>query len=515
MEVTTYVEKSLTSEMSGNIIDLCPVGALTSKPYAYKARPWELRKTESIDVLDAVGSNIRIDSRGKEVVRILPRLNEEINEEWISDKTRFAYDGLKLQRLDRPYAKKDGKLQPFSWDEAYRIVADKIKDTNADEMAAIAGDLADCESMYALKTFMHKRGVNNLDCRQDGMKIGGDGRASYLFNTAIEGIEKADLCLLVGTNPRREAAIINSRIRKANVNNGLKIASIGGCSSFTYEVEKLGNSPKDLQAIYDGKSDFCKKLKEAKNPMIIVGSGALCRDDAEHIMYLATSIAEKYNMIREDWNGFNVLHKAASRVGGLDVEFLPIKEGKPINEILDGCENGGIKFVYLLGADEIEMSKLGDAFVVYQGHHGDAAAHRADVILPATAYTEKSATYVNTEGRVQQTVAAISPLGEAKEDWVIIRELSFASGISLDFATIDELRESMEKAHPVLSGDVADKKWQIAGKKGQVSDEPFRNSVANFYMTDPISRASKTMAECSAEINKGCGCKGKADKEAA
>ncbi|MDA0780828.1 MAG: NADH-quinone oxidoreductase subunit NuoG [Rickettsiales bacterium] len=517
MEVTTYVEKSLTSEMSGNIIDLCPVGALTSKPYAFKARPWELNKTESIDVLDAVGSNIRVDSRGKEVVRILPRLNEDINEEWISDKTRFAYDGLKVQRLDKPYVRVDGKLKPASWNEAYKVISDKMRDISSNSIAAIAGDLADCESMYALKKLMTKRGVNNIDCRQDGMEIGNEGRSSYIFNTTIQGIENADLCLLVGTNPRREAAIINSRIRKANVNNGLKIASIGGCSSFTYPVEKLGNSPKDLQAIADGKSDFCKTLEAAKNPMIIIGSSALCRDDAEHIMYLVSSIAVKYNMVREDWNGFNVLHKAASRVGGLDMGFLPSGEGVPTKKILKECEENKIEFLYLLGADEIDMSKLGKAFVVYQGHHGDSGAHRADVILPGAAYTEKSGTYVNTEGRVQRTSPAIYPLGEAKEDWLIIKELAMASGISLNFNNIDELRESLERNYPVFANeDIVSEKWNNVGKKGVSSDEPFRNSVKNFYMSDPISRASKTMAACSSEINKGCGCKGKSEeKEAA
>jgi NADH-quinone oxidoreductase subunit G len=516
MEVSTYVEKSLTSEMSGNIIDLCPVGALTSKPYAFKARPWELRKTESIDVLDAVGSNIRVDSRGKEVVRILPRLNEEINEEWISDKTRFSYDGLKVQRLDIPYIKVDGKLKPTSFNEAYKVIADKLKVTDADNIAAIAGDMADCESMYALKQFMKKSGVNNIDCRQDGMEIGAEGRASYLFNTTIQGIEKADLCLLVGTNPRREAAIINSRIRKANVNNGLEVASIGGCANFTYPVEKLGSSVKDLQSIADGKSKFSKKLKEAKNPMIIIGAGALCRDDANHIMHLANSIVSKYNMVREDWNGFNVLHNAASRVGGLDMEFLPSGNGMSTKQILSGCKQGKIEMLYLLGADEIDMSELGKTFVVYQGHHGDAGAHRADVILPGAAYTEKSATYVNTEGRVQKTAPAIFPIGQAKEDWLIIKDLALASGISLNYSNIKELRQDLQVKYPTFAkSDIVREKWIGFGKKDKHIDEPFRNSIKNFYMTDPVSRASKTMAACSSEINKGCGCKGKTDEQEA
>ena len=414
--------------------------------------------------------------------------------------------------MDKPYIRKGGKLKPASWNEAYKVISDKMKDISSKNIAAIVGDLVDCESMYALKNFMAKRGVNNIDCRQDGMQIGREGRSSYIFNTTIQGIESADLCLLIGTNPRREAAIINSRIRKANVNNGLEVASIGGCASFTYPVEKLGNDVKTLQSIVDGKSDFCKKLENAKNPMIVIGSGALCSEDADHIMYLVSSIVAKYGVVKDGWNGFNVLHNAASRVGGLDMEFLPSSDGKATKQILEDCEKNNIEFLYLLGADEIDMSKLGDSFVVYQGHHGDAGAHRADVILPGAAYTEKSGTYVNTEGRVQRTSPAIYPLGEAKEDWLIIKELAMAAGISVNYSSLAELRESLEKDYPVFaSSEIVAEEWQSVGKKGKASNVTFKNQIKNFYMNDPISRASKIMADCSSEIHKGCGCKSKSD----
>jgi NADH-quinone oxidoreductase subunit G len=514
MEITTYVEKSLTSELSGNIIDLCPVGALTSNPYSFKARPWELRKTETIDVLDAVGSNIRVDSRGLEVMRILPRLNEDINEEWISDKTRFAYDGLKLQRLDQPYVRQNGKLAPASWSEAYKAIAEKLKDTKSSAVAAIAGDLADAEAMFALKNLMEKLGTTNIDCRQDGAKIGNDVRTSYLFNTTIAGIENADACLLIGTNPRWEAPIINARIRKTYLKNKMPIGLVGIDGDFTYPVTHLSDDAKVLETILSGKSEFSAILKNAKNPMVIVGAGALTRDDAEQILFLSSEICNKYNAVRPDWNGFNVLQKAASRVGGLDLGFVPGKGGLATEEILNACTKGEMEVVYLLGADEIDMARLGKAFVIYQGHHGDAGAHRADVILPGAAYTEKSATYINTEGRAQQTNIAVFPLGEAKEDWLIIKELSDSIRKSLPYEGLSDLRVAMKKSVPHwILDEVVPAKWDSFGKKGTLSSEKFKKSVENFYMTDPISRASKTMAECTSVIG-GQSCK-KSPKEAA
>jgi NADH-quinone oxidoreductase subunit G len=505
MEISTYVEKSLTSELSGNIIDLCPVGALTSKPYAFKARPWELRKIETIDVLDAVGSNIRVDARGREVMRILPRLNEDVNEEWISDKTRFAYDGLKLQRLDKPYIKKDGKLVPCSWNEAYKAIATRLENVKGEDIAAIAGDLADCESMFALKNLLEKLGSRNIDCRQDGMKTGTDTRASYLFNTTIAGIEKADVCLIIGSNPRWDAPIINARIRKATLQGKLKVAVIGQGDDYTYPVQVLGNELSILDEILAGKSAYSETLKNATNPMIIIGSSVLTRDDAEQILNAGYQIAVKFGLVKDDWNGFNVLHKVASRVGGLDLGFVPGKDGMDTAAIIEACGKGDVEVLYLLGADEIDMSKLGKAFVIYQGHHGDAGAHRADIILPGAAYTEKNATYVNTEGRVQQTTLAVFPVGEAKEDWLIINELSEALHKKLDYQSLGDIRTKMAKEVSHFAHDgVTAAAWNSFGKKGALGKEKLQNCARNFYMTDPISRASKIMADCTSAIASPC-----------
>lgn len=500
MEITTYVEKSLTSELSANIIDLCPVGALTSKPYAFKARPWELRKTESVDVMDAVGSNIRVDARGREVMRILPRLNEDVNEEWISDKTRYACDGLKMQRLDRPYVRKNGKLVAVPWEEALRTVAEKLHDLPGDKIAAIAGDQADCESMYALKEMMTKLGSPHIDCRQDGMKTGYNPRVSYLFNTTIAGIDRADFCLLIGTNPRVEAPIINARLRKAYLNNRMQVALVGEAVDLTYPAAHLGNDPKILEEIANGRHPVCEQLKAAKNPMVIIGSAALRRSDAEHLLFTASGIAEKYNAIREDWNGFNVLHHAASRVGGLDIGFLPAREGLDTDGILKACGKGEISVLYLLAADELDMSALGNTFVIYQGHHGDAGAHRADVILPGAAYTEKNATYVNTEGRVQHTTPAVFAPGDAREDWRILHDICDVMRRALPYSTLAALREYMVESCPVLAQEIQPSRWEAFGRKSKFSTEPFEQCIKNFYMTDPISRASKTMAQCVKDI---------------
>ncbi len=502
MEVTNYVSRVLTSEMSGNIIDLCPVGALTSKPYEFTARPWELRKTESIDAMDAVGSSIRVDARGAEVMRILPRLNEDVNEEWISDKSRFACDGLKRQRLDRPYIRRNGKLQPATWGEALTAVAWKLRGTSPERIAALSGDLADAESQYALKELLSGMGVKNLDCRQDGAKVDPAVRASYLFNSTIAGIDQADVILLVGTDPRREAPIINSRIRRRYLTGALTVASIGPMASPTYGVVSLGMSPSVLQALVDGQGDFAARLKAAKNPMIVLGMGALACADGAAILALARQLAESCNAVREDWNGFNVLHTAAGRVGGLDAGFVPGEGGLDRDGILAQAQAGGIEVVYLLGADEIDMTRLGKAFVVYQGHHGDAGAHRADVILPGAAYTEKDAIYVNTEGRVQLARRAVQPPGEAREDWAIVRALSEVLNRKLPFDTLAQLRSKLVAANPVFAGidRVRPAAWGAFGAAGAVADRPFVQTIDNFYMTDPISRSSPTMARCTAEI---------------
>lgn len=500
MEITTYVDKAVASELSGNLVDVCPVGALTSAPYAFTARPWELRKTESVDVFDAVGSNIRIDVRGGEVLRVLPRLNEDVNEEWISDKTRYAIDGLKRQRLDRPYVRKGGKLQPATWEEAFQTIAAKLSGLDGSKIAAVAGDQVDVETLVAYKDLLTALGSANLESRQDGAAFDASVRAGYLFNTGIAGIEQADAILLIGTNPRKEGAIVNARIRKRFLQGGVKIGVIGEKADLTYEYEHIGADGAALLQIANGSHPFVEVLKNAKNPMLIVGSGALARTDGAAIQTVARNIAVDNNMVRDDWNGFNVLHAAASRVGALDVGFLPGQGGKDLGAILSGAQSGAIAAVFLLAADEIDVAKLGSAFVVYQGHHGDKGAARADVILPGSAYTEKNATFVNTEGRPQLTRLAVFPPGEAKEDWKIVRALSGVLGKTLSYDSLAQLRARIAREWPHLSavGDVTSAAWGAFGAAAPVNEaQAFVSAVANFYMTDPISRASATMARCT------------------
>ncbi len=499
MEITTYVERALGSELSANIVDLCPVGALTAKPYAFVARPWELRKTESVDVLDAVGSNIRIDSRGAQVLRVLPRLHEDINEEWIADKTRFAHDGLVRRRLDRPYIRRAGRLVEAEWPEALDLVAARLRSVPGERIAAISGDLCDAESMYALKELLHGLGVANLDCRQDGAKLDGGNRASYLFNTTIAGIERADACLLVGANPRWEAPLINARLRKRHLQGGFRVATIGPTFDLGFPVEMLGNGGALLNAMVRGEHSWAKVLLGAKAPMIVLGQGALARSDGARILGAGRAIAEGFSMVRPDWNGFNVLHRAAARVAGLDLGFLPGPGGKAVAAMLEGCRSGAVEVLYLLGADEIDLKDIGSAFVIYQGHHGDRGAARADVVLPGAAYTEKDATYVNTEGRVQLARRAVFPPGEAREDWTILRALSGALGRPLPFDSLPALRERMRAAHPVLAhiDQIVPAEWGNFGAIGTVGSASFHYPIGDFYRTDPISRASPTMAQCS------------------
>ncbi|MEH6753982.1 MAG: NADH-quinone oxidoreductase subunit NuoG [Alphaproteobacteria bacterium] len=500
-EITTYLEKSLDSELSANVIDLCPVGALTSKPYAFVSRPWELAKTESIDVLDAVGAAIRVDARQTEVLRVLPRLNEDVNEEWLADKSRYACDGLMRQRLDRPYLRENGKLREASWDEAFGAIAAKVKGTSADRVAAIAGDLCDTESMFALQQMMGALGSANIDCRQDGAKIAGP-RGSYVMNTGIAALENADAILLVGTNPRWEAPLVNTRLRKAWLHGGARVGVVGPQTDLSYATEYLGAGPETLSAIADGSHEFASVLKDAERPVVIVGMGALARDDGDAVLGTVRKLVESCNVVRDDWNGFNVLHTAAARVGGLDLGFVPGEGGRSTNAILDGAAAGEVDVVYLLGADEIDTAKLEKAFVVYQGHHGDAGAHCADVILPGLAYTEKNGTYVNTEGRVQLARQAVQPPGDAREDWSIIRALSDVLDAGLDYATLGDVRTAMSAANPVFDQvDVASiAEWGAFGSDGAMNAAPFESPVTNYYMTDPISRASETMAECTREF---------------
>jgi NADH-quinone oxidoreductase subunit G len=499
MEIGTYIERALGSELSANIIDLCPVGALTSKPYAFVARPWELRKTESVDVFDAIGSNIRIDSRGSQVLRVLPRLNEAVNEEWIPDKARFAIDGLTHQRLDRPYIRRDGQLREADWRQALDLVVDRLKAVPGERIAAIAGDLCDAESMFALKELLTEFGAANLDCRQDGAKLDPRCRAGYLFNTTVAGIENADACLLIGTNPRWEAPLVNARLRKRFLRGGFHIAAIGPTLDLTFPVEILGQGGESLSELASGSHPWAARLREANHPMLMLGQGALTRRDGARVLAMASKIAESYGLRRDEWNGFNVLHHAAARVGGLDLGFVPGPGGRDVGEILAGCRSGDVELLYLLGADEIDTNDLGGAFVIYQGHHGDRGAARADVVLPGAAYTEKDGSYVTTEGRVQLAHRAVFPPGEAREDWKILRALSGALGHPLPFDTLSELRHRMWQAHPILAetDHVVRAPWGAFGEPGPIDPTPFAYPISDYYLTDPISRASHTMAHCS------------------
>ncbi|MCX5571090.1 NADH-quinone oxidoreductase subunit NuoG [Kaistia nematophila] len=503
-EITTYLEKALSSELQGNVIDLCPVGALTSRPFAFTARPWELAKTESIDVMDAVGSNIRVDTRGREVMRVLPRLNEAVNEEWISDKTRFIWDGLRTQRLDRPYLRVDGRLKPASWAEAFAAIVDRVNATSASKIGAIAGDLAAVEELYALKALIGSLGSANLDARQDGAKLDPAlGRASYVFNPTIAGIEQADVILIVGANPRKEASVLNARIRKRWRAGNVRIGVVGEHVDLTYPHDYLGAGPETLAEIAAGKGSFGEALAAAKRPIVIVGQGALARDDGKAVLATAAAIATAPGR-DEGWNGLGILHTAASRVGALDVGFVPAEGGLDVAGMVAAAGQGALDVLFLLGADEIDTSALGSAFVVYIGTHGDAGAHRADVILPAAAYTEKSGTFVNTEGRVQIANRAGFPPGDAREDWAILRALSDVLGHRLPFDSLGELRKALYAAHPhlaaidtVRAGDLADVA-ALASAGGSLGWAAFANPISDFYLTNPIARASAIMAECSA-----------------
>ena len=494
MEITTYLETSLGSELQANIADLCPVGALLPKPYPFKARPWELTKTESIDVMDALGSAIRVDSRGKEVVRILPRVNDAVNEEWISDKTRHMADGLKSQRLDRPYLRKNGKLVPVAWGEAFAAIAAKIKGTSLDRIGAIAGDLSAVEEMFALQQLLGTLGVKNLDCRQDGTALHPRfGRASYLFNPTVAGIEQADSLWIIGANPRRESPVLNARIRKRWRMGNFPINLVGEHADLTYPYTYHGAGTETL-------ADFAGKAEvTGERPLVLVGQGALARPDGIAILSLAAKLAQGLGAVKEGWNGFGVLHTAAARVGGLDLGFVPEEGGLTVAQM---AQPGGLDVLFNLGADEIEIAA--GAFVVYQGSHGDRGAHRADVILPGAAYTEKSGLYVNTEGRVQRGERAAFPPGDAREDWAILRALSEVLGSKLPFDSLGALRRQLVAMHPhfgeldqIATAD-GGALGSLAELGGSTDKATFSSPIVDFYLTNPIARASAVMAECSA-----------------
>lgn len=502
MEITTYLDKAISSELQGNIIDLCPVGALTSLPYEFKARPWELRKTETIDVMDAVGSNIRVDVRGREVMRILPRTHEDVNEEWISDKTRFVWDGLKAQRLDQPYIRDFGKLRPATWAEAIARIVSKVKTTSAERVGILLGDLVSAEEAFSLKELAVKLDIRNIDCRQDGSPLGEHGgRAGYLFNSRIAGIEDADAIMLIGCNPRLEAAVLNARIRKRLSRGGCIIGVIGEQADLTYKYAYLGAGAESLSKFMD------HPPSQAQKPMFIIGQGAFGRADGAAMLAMAYKAASSIGVIKDGWNGFNILHTAAGRVGALDVCALPGDGGMNTRAMLVAASQKNLDVLFLAGVDEINLSNLASTFVVYMGSHGDAGAARADVILPGATYTEKSATFVNTEGRSQMTTRANFPPGDAREDWAIIRALSDHLGATLPWNNLVELRAAMYKVAPqlaaldqILPADAA-ALAELGNVLGKTLSDPFVSPVKDFYFTNPIARASKTMAQCSAIKN--------------
>jgi NADH-quinone oxidoreductase subunit G len=490
MQITSYLEHAVTSELSGNVVDLCPVGALTSKPYAFEARPWELRKTLAIDVMDAVGTNIRLDSRGRQVLRCLPRINEDVNEEWAHDKTRHHVDGLVRRRLDRPYVRRDGRLQPASWDEAFDAIA--AIDAGA-SVAAVHGDLLDCETIFAAKALIGAMGSTLIEGRQTGADYDVSSLAAVAFNTTIAGIERADAILLVGSNVRWEAPLVNTRIRKA-VKRGAKVFAIGPETELTYQATWLGD---DLSLLADLPEAVAKAFGEARMPAIIVGGLAVKRAHGA-----ALAFARTFDLIRtlddgRTWNGFNVLHFSASRMGGL---------------MLGAAQPGGIadvaaarpRLVFFLGADEVDFARFADSFKVYVGHHGDKGAAAADVVLPGASYAEKAGTWVNLEGRVQRGERAVFPPGDAREDWTILRALSERLGHTLGFDTFGELRAAMALEQPLLATEgLKTFEWDPpaldAGVEGRVEGYP----IQDFYLTNAICRASPTMQRCSAEIVHG------------
>jgi len=490
MEITTYLEKSMESELSANVIDLCPVGALTSKPYAFEARPWDLKKTETIDIMDAVGSNIRVDTYGWEVKRVLPRVNEDINEEWISDKTRYACDGLLKQRLDTPYIRENGRLQKSSWSQTLKLLVTKLKSFDPNEVAGLVGDLADLEMIYSFKSFFEKSvGSTNLECRQGRIYINPQERMNYIFNSSINGIEDSDFILLVGTNPRLEATILNTRIRKAYINNRLKIYSIGNPGDLTYPYQSIGSNTSVIREIVSGSHEISGKIKKSKKPLVIIGESALYEKTGQYVFETLKSFLFSNNFIRKDWNALNILNQQASRVGAIDLGVYSINE-KENFLFFDKLDNNDFKFVYLLGADNINFDKK-DKFVVYQGSHGDKGAEIADIILPGAAYTEKNGLFVNLEGKLQNAYKASYPPGDAREDWIIFKDLAKLMKKPLEYNNVKYLRESINK-------DIQQKINNVVNKTNEIDfvDENISIKPIDYYYTNPIARASKIMGEC-------------------
>ena len=501
-EITTYLEKTIKSELSGNVIDLCPVGALTSKPYAFKARPWELNKTESIDVFDAMGSSIRIDTLGKKTLRVLPRINEEINEEWISDKSRFAIDGLSKQRIDTPYLLKDGKLVIAEWDEVLVNITQEISKRGKENTLALSGKFTDIETLFSAKSFLQSLGSNYFDCRYDNVQFIENQRASYLFNSSIQEIDNADAILLIGTNPRWEACVLNARIRKAYINNDCKIGLIGKKLDLTYKYVHLSDSIEHINDLLNNNSPFSEVLKNSKKSLIIIGNSAINYRDGKEVLNVCSEIAKKYNVANNNFNGFNILQQDISKVGAIDIGFYHQDFVQNFNQNIKKHINKFNPVVFLLSSDEINHSILEGAFIVYLGHHGDDLAQLADIVLPSPAYTEKSSTYMNMEGRVLQTTRCYHPLGVSKEEWKIFRALSNNFSQKLKFNNLSELRNEISNLFPVFKeiNNLPSSSKLDFGSSTKIEDRVLEYNIKNFYMTDVISRASITMANCTREI---------------
>ena len=501
-EITTYLEKTIKSELSGNVIDLCPVGALTSKPYAFKARPWELNKTESIDVFDAMGSSIRIDTLGKKTLRVLPRMNEEINEEWISDKSRFAIDGLSKQRIDIPYLLKDGKLVIAEWDEVLVNITQEISKRGKENTLALSGKFTDIETLFSAKYFLQSLGSNYFDCRYDNVQFIENQRASYLFNSSIQEIDNADAILLIGTNPRWEACVLNARIRKAYINNDCKIGLIGKKLDLTYKYVHLSDSIEHINDLLNNNSPFSEVLKNSKKSLIIIGNSAINYRDGKEVLNVCSEIAKKYNVANNNFNGFNILQQDISKVGAIDIGFYNQDFAQNFDQNIKNHINKFNPVVFLLSSDEINHSILEGAFIVYLGHHGDDLAQLADIVLPSPAYTEKSSTYMNMEGRVLQTTRCYHPLGVSKEEWKIFRALSNNFSQKLKFNNLSELRNEISNLFPVFKeiNYLPPSSKLDFGSSTKIEDRVLEYNIKNFYMTDVISRASITMANCSREI---------------
>jgi len=499
MEITTYLEQSMQSELSANVVDLCPVGALTSKPYVFEARPWELKKTESIDVMDAIGSNIRVDTYGWEVKRILPRINEDINEEWISDKTRYACDGLLNQRLDTPYIRYNNKFEKASWNEVFNIIKSKFKNTNKEKICGISGDLVNMETLYIFKEFFNKTlGSNNIESRSDHVYLNPEKRENYLFNSSINSIEESDFIFLIGSNPRYEATILNARIRKSYLQNKTKIISLSNVGDLTYPYESLNGEIENIKNITEDNHKISKLIKEAKKPLIIFGQSALKSSSAKYVFESIKSFLDKNNKIANEWNSLNIISENASTVGSFDLGLYKTEDGS--NEVLKDLENNKFEIVYLLGQDSLKFKKLNE-FIIYQGSHGDRGAEMADIILPGAAYTEQDGYFTNLEGKLQKAYKASYPPEKAKEDWLIINELAevmnhrklFNDKDELDSSLINQVNLNVEKSNLKKFSDI---------KNLNFKNEVLRIDNADYYYSNVIARASKTMFDCkSAKTN--------------